>query len=289
VTERLGVGPDACLARNPRLVYGRITGWGQDGPNSTTAGHDIDYIALTGALDAIGRRGEGPQPPLNLVGDFGGGGMLLALGVVCGILEARSSNQGQVVDAAMVDGASLLMTAIYSLRAVGWWTGGRGENLLDSGAPFYDVYETSDGGFLAVGPIEPQFHSELYRVLGLAAPDEATRWDKTTWPAEKERLAAAFRRRTRDEWCALFDGTDACVAPVLSLDEAPRHPHNVSRGTFVEVDGVVQPAPAPRFSRTAAELRRPPGPPGLLADEALHDWGFEPDEVRRLRESGAVA
>ena len=237
VMERLGLGPDACAARNPRLVFGRMTGWGQTGPLANTAGHDINYIALTGALHAIGRSGENPPPPLNLIGDFGGGGMMLAFGVVCGILEARLSGRGQVVDAAMTDGAALLMAMMYGMKSAGKWSNKRESNLLDGGSHFYDTYQCADGKWVAVGAIEPQFYALLLEKLGLKVADQAS-------------LKALFRSRTRDEWCALLEGTDACVAPVLDLDEAPKHPHNVARGTFVEVDGVMQPAPAPRFSRT---------------------------------------
>ena len=288
VTERLGVGPDECLARNRRLVYGRVTGWGQEGPYAQMAGHDINYVALSGALHCIGRRGERPVPPLNLVGDFGGGGMLLAFGVVCGLFEAARSGRGQVVDAAMVDGAALLMTAIYSLRSIGWWDDERGSNTLDGGAPFYDVYETADGRYVSLGALEPQFYAELARVAGFEPPPEAERWDRENWPAAKERMAGLIRTKTRDEWCELLDGTDVCFAPVLPMAEAPQHPHNAFRETFVEVDGVVQPAPAPRFSRTPGGIARPPAAAGHHADEVLREWGFEPAEIARLRAAGAV-
>ncbi len=242
VMERLGLGPDACFARNPRLVYGRMTGWGQDGPLRDTAGHDIDYIALTGALHAVGRADRNPSPPLNLVGDFGGGGMMLAFGVVCGILEARQSGRGQVVDAAMTDGSALLMSMMYGMHAAGTWSNQREANLVDGGKHFYDTYECADGKWIAVGAIEPHFFAVLLEKLGLASADRA-------------RLAALFKTKSRDEWATHFADSDACVAPVLDLDEAPRHPHNVARGTFVEVDGVIQPAPAPRFSRTPGAVR----------------------------------
>ena len=248
VAERLGIGPEECLARNRKLVYGRMTGYGQDGPMAMAAGHDIDYIALSGALDAIGRAGDRPVPPLNLVGDFGGGGMLLAYGMVAAILNARTTGEGQVVDAAMVDGAASLMTMTYTLRSAGIWQDARGTNLLDTGAHFYEVYETSDGGYMGVGAIEPQFYAELMRLLGLGDDDLSTQNDRTTWPAMKERFAAIFATRTRAEWEAVFAGSDACVAPVLSAGEAPEHPHNKVRGTFTEVAGVVQPAPSPRPS-----------------------------------------
>jgi alpha-methylacyl-CoA racemase len=288
VAERLGLGPDTCLARNPRLAYGRMTGWGQDGPMAQTAGHDIDYIALSGALEAIGREGDRPVPPLNLVGDFGGGGMLLAYGMLAAILSARTTGKGQVIDAAMVDGAASLMTMTYTLRSAGIWQDARGTNMLDTGAHFYEVYETSDGGYMGVGAIEPQFYAELMERLGLGGEDRSTQMDRTTWPAMKERFAAIFASKTRAEWEDVFAGSDACVAPVLSVVEAPDHPHNRARGTFVEVAGVVQPAPSPRFLSTPGEIRRPPPNPGQHGDEALADWGLTVDEVADLRESGAI-
>jgi alpha-methylacyl-CoA racemase len=288
VAERLGLGPDECLARNPRLAYGRMTGYGQDGPMAQAAGHDIDYIALSGALEAIGRAGERPVPPLNLVGDFGGGGMLLAYGMLAAILSARTTGRGQVIDAAMVDGAASLMTMTYTLRSAGMWKEARGTNLLDTGAHFYEVYETSDGGFMGVGAIEPQFYAELMQRLGLGDEDLSTQMDRTTWPAMKERFAAIFASRTRAQWEQVFAGTDACVAPVLSAGEAPDHPHNKARGTFIEVAGVVQPAPAPRFSSTPGEIRRPPPNPGQHGDEALADWGVPDGDIAALRESGAI-
>jgi len=288
VAERLGLGPDECLARNPILVYGRMTGYGQAGPMAQAAGHDIDYIALSGALEAIGRQGERPLPPLNLVGDFGGGGMLLAYGMVAAILSARTTGKGQVIDAAMVDGAASLMTMTYTLRSAGAWQDARGTNLLDTGAHFYEVYETSDGGYMGVGAIEPQFYSELMRLLGLGDEDLSTQLDQTTWPGMKERFTAIFASKTRVEWEAVFAGSDACVAPVLSAAEAPDHPHNKARGTFTEVAGVVQPAPAPRFLSTPGSIRRPPPNPGQHAEEALADWGMSSDEVAALRSSGAI-
>jgi alpha-methylacyl-CoA racemase len=288
VAERLGIGPDACLARNPRLVYGRVTGWGQEGPWRLAAGHDIDYVALAGALHPIGQAGGPPVPPLNLVGDFGGGGMLLALGVVAALLEAGRSGAGQLVDAAMVDGAALLTTQFHELLAAGLWREERGANLLDGGAPFYGVYQTADGRHLAVGALEPQFYAELLRRLGLDAGDLPAQLDRDGWPLLRERLAALFRTRTRDEWCELLAGTDACVAPVLGLGEAPAHPHNRARGTFVDVGGVVQPAPAPRFSRTPCDPPSPAARPGEHTDQALTDWGIPPDQVTRLRATGAI-
>jgi len=289
VMERLGLGPDACLARNPRLVYGRMTGWGQDGPLAPAAGHDIDYIALAGALHPIGRRGAPPTPPLNLVGDFGGGGMLLALGVLAALLERARSGRGQVVDAAMVDGASLLMTIFHATEQVGFTTPERGTNLLDGGAHFYDVYETADGEYVAVGAIEPRFYAELLARLGLDARAFEPQMDRARWPAWKERLAAVFRSRTRAEWCALLEGSEACFAPVLTLAEAREHPHARARGAFVEVAGKPQPAPAPRFSRTPARIRRPPPRPGEHTDAALADWGFSGADLARLREAKAIA
>lgn len=252
VIERLGIGPEVLLEANPRLVIGRMTGWGQDGPKAPRAGHDINYIALSGALSTYGPR-ERPMAPVNVVGDYGGGGMLLAFGVLAGILSARTTGRGQVIDSAMIDGAAILSTMTYSLRAVGMWDETREANVLDGGAPFYDTYETADGRFIAVGAIEPQFHDLLMAKLGLADdPAIAQSMDRTAWPPVKATLREVFRSRTRDEWCALLEDTDACFAPVLSLDEAPRHPHNVARGTFIEVEGMIQPAPAPRFSATPA-------------------------------------
>jgi alpha-methylacyl-CoA racemase len=288
VAERLGVGPEACLARRPELVYGRMTGWGQDGPMAAMAGHDIDYIAIGGALGSIGRSGERPMAPLNLVGDFGGGGMLLAFGVLAAILSARSTGQGQVVDTAMVDGTAALMTMTYGFRANGIFSGERGTNILDTGAHFYEVYETSDGGYFAVGAIEPQFYALLIERLGLADESLPRQMDRSSWSGMKQRFATIFASRTREEWAAVFDGTDACAVPVLDLDEAPAHPHNLERGTFVEVAGVVQPAPAPRFSATPTSIRRPPPNPGQHGDEALLDWGLAEADIERLRGSGAI-
>ena len=285
VMERLGLGPEACLPRNPRLAYGRMTGWGQEGPLAQTAGHDIDYIALTGALHAIGRPGERPVPPLNLVGDYGGGGMLLALGLLAAMLEAKGSGRGQVVDAAMVDGAALLMAPIYAAKARGRWSQERGTNMLDGAAPWYDTYECADGRSIAVGPIEPQFFAVMCEKLGLDAARFPDRMSPAAWPALKGELIAIFRGRTRDDWAALFEGTDACVAPVLDMDEAPLHPHNRARHTFLDRDGVVQPAPAPRFSRTPAE----PGPPAQAApEEILASCGFSQGDIAALRAANAI-
>ena len=289
VAERLGLGPEDCAARNPRLVYGRVTGWGQDGPLAGAAGHDLNYIALTGALNAIGRRGAPPTPPHNLVGDFGGGALYLALGVVAALYEARESGQGQTVDAAMVDGAASLMTSAYSLWAAGISDAPRGENILDSGAHFYDVYETSDGRYVSVAPVEPKFYAELLRRIGLDAGDAPHSADRSDWPRSKARLAALFRTRTRDEWCAILEGTDACFAPVLGMDEAHRHPHNAERATFVERDGIVQPNAAPRFSRTPGAVRCSPPTPGSGTREVLAGWGFGAAEIDDLADRGVIA
>jgi len=285
VAERLGLGPDVCLERNPRLVYGRMTGWGQDGPLAQAAGHDIGYIAITGALGAIGRADGPPQVPVNLVGDFGGGALYLVVGVLAALLEARTSGRGQVVDAAIVDGTAHVSSLVLGLVGAGLWSDRRGTNLLDTGAPFYDVYETSDGGWMAVGPLEQGFYDTFLDLLDLtdAAPN---RLDPTEWPALRALLADAFRTRTRDAWTALFEGTDACVEPVLSYAEAPTHPHLAARGTYVEHHGVVQPAPAPRFSRTPAALTTPPSPVGADTRAALTAWGV-PD-VEGLLASGAA-
>ncbi len=289
VTERLGIGPDACLARNPRLVYGRMTGWGQEGPLARAAGHDINYIALAGALHPIGRPGEPPPPPLNLVGDFGGGGLFLAFGVVCALVEREGSGRGQVVDAAMVDGAAHLMTFIHGMRHMGLWSDARGQNLLDGAAPFYDCYETSDGRYVSIGPVERPFYELLLAKLGLAGGELPRQHDRSAWPGLKERLREIFRSKTRDEWCALLEGSDVCFAPVLSLAEAPAHPHLAARRTFVEDHGQLQPAPAPRLSRTPGAIQGPPARPGEHTDAALADWGFDPSEIAKLRESRAIA
>jgi alpha-methylacyl-CoA racemase len=290
VVERLGIGPDVCLARNPKLVFGRMTGWGQEGPYAQAAGHDINYIALAGALEPIGRAGQAPIPPLNLVGDFGGGGMFLAFGVVCALLEAKTSGQGQVVDAAMVDGAAVLMTMFHAFRAMGIWEDERGTNLLDTGAWFYDVYETKDAKYVSIGSIERQFCEQLIELSGLKdEPEWPNQNDKAKWPAMKARLAEIFKEKTRDEWCAVMEHTDVCFAPVLSMAEAPEHPHNKERGTFVERNGIVQPAPAPRYSRTPGEIQRPPSFPGQHTDEVFAEWGVAADRIAELRSSGAIA
>lgn len=296
VAERLGFGPDVCHERNPRLVFGRMTGWGQEGPYAPTAGHDINYIALAGVLEHLGRAGDKPTPPINLVGDFGGGGMLLAFGVVCALLEAQRSGSGQVVDAAMVDGSATLMTMMWAFKAMGLWNDERGTNLLDTGAHFYDTYECADGRYVSIGSIEPQFYAELLRITGLeeayAARGEELphQMDRARWPEMKERLAEIFLTRTRDEWCELMEGTDVCFAPVLSMDEAARHPHNVERGTFTEVAGITQPSPAPRFDRTPGSIQRPPAHAGQHTDEVLAEWlGADPEHIAKLRAEGSVA
>ncbi len=287
VAERLGIGPDTCLARNPRLVYGRMTGWGQEGPLAHSAGHDIDYIAVAGALHPIGPPGAPPPPPLNLIADFGGGGMLLALGIAAALVERERSGRGQVIDAAMVDGAALLTTMFHGMLATGGWTDERSANLLDGGAPFYAAYATADGGHVAVGALEPQFFAELVARTGIDYPPEA-QYDRSRWPELRTQLAAAFAGKSRDEWAEILEGTDACAAAVLPMSEAPGHPHNLARQVFVDVAGVTQPAPAPRFSRTPGEIQGPPAEPGQHTGEALEDWGFSPAEVATLREAGAL-
>ena len=289
VAERLGLGPDDCMAANPRLVYGRMTGWGQDGPLALTPGHDINYIALTGVLHSIGSPGGPPVPPLNLTGDFGGGTLYLALGIVSALLESRSSGRGQVVDAAMVDGSASLMALMYGMRAGGLWTDERGSNRLDSGAPYYGVYETLDSKHIALGSNEARFYNNTLALLGLDAATLPEQEDRAHWPAMRERFAAIFKTRTRDEWCAHFDGKEVCFAPVLSMAEAPEHPHLKARSTFVEFDGVLQPAPAPRFSRTPGAIQRGAPRPGQHSDEALAAWGFSDDERASLRAAGAIA
>jgi alpha-methylacyl-CoA racemase len=288
VTERLGVGPDPCLAANPKVIYGRMTGWGQEGPLAAEVGHDIDYLAVAGVLGHIGRAGAAPTPPINLVADFGGGANMLVIGVLAGFVEAARSGQGQVVDTAMVDGAAYLASMFFAMRHIGLWTEERGTNLLDSGAYFYDAYECSDGRFVAVGAIEPQFHAALMKGLGLDGDDLPDQMDRAQWPAMKEHLAALFRTRSREEWIEVFSGTDACVAPVLTMGEAAEHPHLRARGTIVESGGVPQPAPAPRVGG-ALPVPGPPVQPGGHTDEVLAEAGLAPDEVARLREIGAVA
>jgi alpha-methylacyl-CoA racemase len=287
VLERLGVGPDEALARNPRLVYARMTGWGQDGPLAQRAGHDINYLGLTGALHAIGTADK-PIPPLNVGADFGGGSMFLLVGILAALVERASSGRGQVVDAAMVDGASSLVTMIYGMLGAGLWQDRRAANLLDGGAPFYDTYVCADGRHVAVGALEPQFYAAFVEGLGLPDPLPGAQYDVAYWPEHRRRFAAAFASRPRDEWAAVFAGTDACVTPVLGLSEAPAHPHLAERGTFVEQDGTIQPAPAPRFSRTPGAVRGAPRMPGADTREVLSEWGFAAGEVDELLASGAV-
>ncbi len=286
VMERLGLGPDVLLAKNPQLVYGRMTGWGQDGPLSARAGHDINYIALTGVLNAIGRSGGAPVPPLNLIGDFGGGGMLLAFGIACGLVEARRSGKGQVVDAAMVDGASLLAAMFSGMMAAGRWSETRGDNVLDTGAPWYDAYETKDGKYVAIGSIEPKFYAELLLRLGLHGNDLPKQMDRKGWPALRKTFSEKFREKTRDQWCVVFEGSDACFAPVLTFTEARAHPHNVARGTYTRSGKVDQPSPAPRYSRTPGAIRRAPPERGEGGKQALLDWGFSEAEISSLQERG---
>ncbi|SDG93636.1 alpha-methylacyl-CoA racemase [Lentzea fradiae] len=286
VTERLGIGPAQCLARNPRLIYGRMTGWGQDGPLADRAGHDINYIAVAGALEPLGRAGGPPSFPINLLGDFGGGGLLLALGVLAALYERERSGRGQVVDAAMVDGVALLTTFLHGMRSAGLWRGGRGENMLDGGVPFYDVYEAADGRFVAVGALEQKFYADLVRVLDLA--DAPSRDDPANWPELRERIAAAVKTKTRDEWADLARGTDACLAPVLSPDEAANHPYNTARNTFVDVAGARHPAPAPRFDRTPTAVPSPPAEAGANTAEVLAGIGVPDAEIMELRRSGVI-
>ena len=290
VMERLGLGPDTLLADNPKLVYGRMTGWGQDGPYAQAAGHDLNYIALSGVLEACGRAGDKPTPPMNLLGDFGGGGMMLAFGMVAALLSARATGTGQVVDCAMTDGSAVLSTMIWSLRASGRWSDARGTNFLDTGAHFYDSYETADGKFISIAPVEPQFYADLIARLGLAEDsDFHAQNDPRRWPGLKVKLDALFRTRTREEWCGVLEHTDACFAPVLSMAEAPTHPHNRARGTFVEVDGITQPAPAPRYSST------PTAPPVPLSQDAARlqaVWesiGYTDADLETLHADGVIA
>jgi alpha-methylacyl-CoA racemase len=288
VMERLGLGPDALLAINPKLVFGRMTGFGQDGPMANAAGHDINYIALSGALHAIGRQGEAPVPPLNLVGDFGGGGMFLAFGVVCALLEAQKSGKGQVVDAAMVDGSATLMAIIYGMYAQGAWKDERGVNVLDTGAPWYDVYKTKDGKWLSVGSIEGRFYDELLQRLRIDPATMPKRGDRKAWPDIRRRLADTIAGKTRAEWDEAFAGSDACVAPVMSMVEVESHPHNKARNTFTTRDGVLQPQPAPRFSRTKPELGDAPKRAGIDTDAVLEDFGFSTAEIADLKKGGIV-
>ncbi len=288
VTERLGLGPEACLARNPRLVYGRVTGWGQDGPLAHAAGHDINYIAISGALHAIGRHGEAPVPPLNLVGDFGGGAMYLAFGIVCALLERNLSGRGQVIDAAMSEGAASMMSIFYGRVAAGLWHDDRGVNAIDGGAPWYGVYETADGKYVSIGAIEGRFYARLMELLGLDAATLPARHDRARWPELRARLCDVFKQKTRDEWCKSLDGHDVCFAPVLSLAEAPAHPHNRARETFMERGGVLQPAPAPRLSRTPGEVERGAPQCGEGGAAALAEWGFDDATIDQFRAGGAL-
>jgi len=283
VMERLGLGPEVCLRRNAKLVFGRVTGWGQDGPLAQAPGHDINYIAITGALSCIGRAGEAPVPPLNLVGDFGGGGMLLAFGIVCALLESRSSGRGQVIDAAMVDGAALLMANIFSRKAAGVWTNERGNNALDGGAHWYGVYECADGKYASIGAIEPQFYAALLEKCGIDDPALRSQWKREEWPVLREKLAQVFLTKTRAEWTALLEGSDACFAPVLDLDEAAGHAQNRARSTFVEVDGDAEPAPAPRFSRTVPEVRDSHPLFDAEGEAMLARWGVDDNRIQALR------
>ena len=289
VMERLGLGPDVCSKRNERIVFGRMTGWGQEGPLANAAGHDINYISLTGALAAIGRPGSPPVPPLNLIGDFGGGGMLLALGLVAALLEAKESKKGQVVDAAMTDGSALLMTMIYTMQSSGVWKTSMGSNLLDGGSHFYDTYECKDGKFISLGSIEPQFYALLCQIAELDESIFSNQMSRDSWPEQKEAIKKIILDKTRDEWCELMEGTDVCFAPVLDMSEAPKHPHNVERKTFIDLEGVTQPAPAPRFSRTEPEVVSSPSVVGEHTDEVLTSIGLSDEDINTLKTSGAVA
>ncbi len=288
VMERLGLGPDVCLARNPALVYGRMTGWGQEGPMANAAGHDINYIALAGALHPMGRRGEKPAVPLNLVGDFGGGGLMLAYGMVCALLEARNSGEGQVVDAAMIDGAATLMASTFGASQVGFWTDDRGTNMLDTGSHFYEVYETRDGKYISLGSIEPQFYAALLEKLGDDAVHFENQFDAENWPAMKEKMAEVIARKTRDEWDGIFEGADVCYAPVLSMEEVRHHPHHRARQTFLDDGEVWEPAPAPRFSRTKGEVTRNAARIGEHTEEVLVEFGFSEEQIAAGLESGAL-
>ncbi|MCK9994578.1 MAG: alpha-methylacyl-CoA racemase [Alphaproteobacteria bacterium] len=289
VMERLGLGPDVCLKRNAKLVFGRMTGWGQYGPLSHAAGHDINYISIVGALHAIGPAGGAPVPPLNLVGDFGGGALYLAMGVLAGIIEARTSGKGQVIDCAMTEGAASLMTIFYAMKAMGRWSEERGTNAIDGGSHYYTVYETKDGNYVSVGSIEGKFYAELLEKTGLdKVPGLPGQSDAAKWPEMRERLRTIFLSKTRDEWCAIMEGSDVCFAPILNLEESMAHPHNVARGSFVKVDGIMQPGPAPRFERTKCEIQKPPSVPGEDTDKALAAWGFSGTEIAALHKAGVV-
>jgi alpha-methylacyl-CoA racemase len=285
VMERLGLGPDIALKRNPKLVYGRMTGWGQNGPYAMAAGHDMNYIAISGALHAIGT-GEKPIPPLNLVGDFGGGALYLAFGLLAGVISARSTGKGQVIDVAMSDGAASLMAMFYGFKAAGSWKDERRKNLLDGGAHFYDTYQTKDGKWVAIGSIEPQFYAELLAKTGVNPSEFEAQQDRDGWDGLRDKLATVFKTKTRDEWDQIMGGSDVCFGPVLTLDEAPKHPHNVARSTFVEIDGVPQPAPAPRFLGTPGEIQSGPPAIGAHNESALSDWGFSTAEIEGLKNAG---
>ena len=289
VMERLGLGPDTCLERNAKLVYGRMTGWGQTGPIAQAAGHDINYISLSGALYSIGERGGPPVPPLNLVGDFGGGALYMAMGLLAGIIEARSSGKGQVIDCSMVEGSASLMTAMYGALAHGSWIEERGKNRLDKGAHYYNVYETKDGKYVSIGSIEPQFYKLLLQLTDLEGVELPKQSERGKWSEMTERLTGIFKTKTRDEWCKLMEGSDVCFAPILSMSEAMKHPQNTERDSFITVDGIPQPAPAPRFMRTPSEVQRPPAKAGQHTDEGLAAWGLSKEEIGKLRKSGAVA
>jgi len=288
VAERLGIGPDEAMARNKRLVYGRMTGWGQTGPISHTAGHDINYISLSGVLNSIGNKDSGPIPPLNLTGDFGGGAMFLAFGLLAAIWEARDSGQGQVVDVSMIEGSAYLQTPIYGMFAAGYWKDERGTNVLDTGSPYYNVYETKDGKHISIGSIEPKFYEELLEKSGLGKMNLPDQNDREQWPQMTETFAGVFKQKTRDEWVAIMEDSDICFAPILSMAEAPQHKQNVARNSFVEIEGVTQPAPAPKFSRTEAAVQSPPPKLGQHTVEGLTDWGLSQDDVAELQESGAI-
>jgi alpha-methylacyl-CoA racemase len=289
VMENLGLGPEVCIGRNPRLVYGRMTGWGQKGLLSQAAGHDINYISLTGALYCIGQKDRNPPPPLNLVGDYGGGGMLLAFGLLCALLEAQNSGKGQVVDAAMIDGVAALMAIFYGMRTAGLWSDKRQDNLIDGGAPFYDTYETKDSKWISVGSLEPQFYALLLKHAGVSNdPDFQQQMDHDKWPICKEKLIRIFKAKTREEWCKLMEGTDVCFAPVLTMEESFTHPHNISRSTFTKVDDVMQPSPAPRFSRTKPEIQKSASAPGEDTEAVLVRWGFTQEQIHIFRASGVI-
>lgn len=289
VAERLGVGPDVCLARNPKLIYGRMTGWGQTGPMAKVAGHDINYISLTGALHATGRAGDKPVPPLNLAGDFGGGGVFLVMGILAALYEAQKSGVGQVIDAAMTEGSAVLMAFFHSMHAIGAWNHERGSNIIDSGAHFYDSYETADGKYISLGPIEPQFYKTLLEKAHLDPAVFGEQMNAEAWPEQKKRLEMVFKDKTQQQWCDILEGSDACFAPVLNFSEAPSHPHNIARKSYVEVDGMIQPAPAPKFSRTPSAVPVKGPDVGVNTEEVLSAWGFSSQQLHDLRGSGAIS